>query len=1137
MAFLASELLVRVTGDTAGAEHALRRLDQSVLSFTSNADSNLKRVGGALTGFVTLPLLAVGAAAATTAFKWEDSWQKIRGLTGLATKEIGFMQEAVKQLAIKTGQDPMQLADAFYFVASNGGTAAQALDIVSKAATASAIGMGKASDVAHTIIGVINAYGTEHLNAARAIDILVEAEKRGNQPAGALANVLSIVTPIAAQLGVKFQDVAAALSVQTSRGISASRSATGLRAILSDLLKPSAAGAKALHAVGLSTVEIWQSIHSRGLLPTLDMLRDKFGNNTSKLRDLFKNIFGFNAFLSIVRGNTKQTADTFHDVANSNGALNDSFKKVSEQGVFKFHQAWSEMKVALIDAGGPILRALEPIVKLIGTLADKFQKLNPHTQQFIVYIGMAVAAIGPLLLILNAILDPIGLVILGIAAIGIAFATNFGGIRDKLQGLWDDTEKWRKSIVNIGSDLTHTHRVFNSVDFNRALGQPDKSGVGKSIASGMANAGAGFDEFMDTIKKHARDWKSLWNGITGTVKPAVDTIRSLLQVLADVFRIAMSIIRQLWERMGSHLLSSLTQQLHGIIQMVRGVLEILKGVFDIIDGILTGKWSKVWKGITEIFGGAWHVVMGSLGTFVGALRGVWAEICGVISLLWHEAWLAVKKAFAVIWSGITTAADAAWGALKKAWNATVGFFKRVWDDAWGGIKRAASDVWGWLKTGFKDALDFISGIWDTVWGGISTAASTVWQGIQTVLDAGWTVIKTMFKVGLAILIGPFKLAFQIIDKICHQIFDHVINVHFLLMWNRIKTIFNDILQVAKIVWGMIRDAIVTAVGYVVGIVETYIDGLKIVWDRTWHFIYTIAMTVWDAIYKFVSTYIGLVVGVVERVINGFKVIWDTVWGAIKTTVSTIWNEIYGIVSAVVKKIIDWATAAWNGFKDFWVRVWDGFKNVVSTAWQFISDTVSREIQGIKNIIDMVTSAIKTTWDTVWNGLKDVIHTAFDAVWAAVSTGLNGLIGFVEGALNSIIDIANKAIDAINKASLGLFTIHHIPNVTFPRVPGPPSASHSQAGGPGAVGAHRFAEGGLVTAGARGMFAFFERQQPEIVVPLSKAGSTFSAGGGVTVHKGALQINVQGSVDESVIPVIDSALSKFAVKIARELENA
>lgn len=101
--------------------------------------------------------------------------------------------------------------------------------------------------------------------------------------------------------------------------------------------------------------------------------------------------------------------------------------------------------------GDPIIKALEPALNALADalayMGDELASLDPETTVFIAAILGITAAIPPLITLFGALLSPIGLFVAAIAGVGVAIATNFGGLRDMVGGL---LESLKPALDNVG---------------------------------------------------------------------------------------------------------------------------------------------------------------------------------------------------------------------------------------------------------------------------------------------------------------------------------------------------------------------------------------------------------------------------------------------------------------------------------------------------------------------------------------------------------------------------------------------------------------------------------------------------------------------------------------------------------------
>jgi len=121
-----------------------------------------------------------------------------------------------------------------------------------------------------------------------------------------------------------------------------------------------------------------------------------------------------------------------------------------------------------------IITGITSVVSAITT------NLDPGIIQAGIVIGILVAAIGPVVaaigsigVVLGLVLSPVGLIILGIAGLAAAFATNFGGVRDAVLGVWNAIQPTIDKFKAIGTDVMDgLQYIFNPPSSQAATGMP-----------------------------------------------------------------------------------------------------------------------------------------------------------------------------------------------------------------------------------------------------------------------------------------------------------------------------------------------------------------------------------------------------------------------------------------------------------------------------------------------------------------------------------------------------------------------------------------------------------------------------------------------------------------------------------------
>lgn len=420
---------------------------ENVAAGLSNAEKKFKDLGSRLSGAgatlsagITAPLVGAAAASLSFAADFDTTMTRVTSLAGLSKDEVASLKTEILKLAPTVGVGPQPLADALTVAASSGLNAADAMGAVTVAAKAQAAGMGDAKDVTRALSSVLNSYGSDTISAARAGNILTAAVKAGAAEAPEFASVLNKVVPVAASMGISFEEVAASIATYTRLGTPAAEAATGLRAAMMAIASPSEQAKKILAEVAQATGDstfsfdsLRASVAENGLQSTLTSLTGKFKGNSEGLAKLLGSVEAYNAVMATSGVQAEAYADVLGQVTKSTGALVGAFKAMkgtTTQTWAEFSAQLQSVAIAVGDklapAAGKLLEAAQPVLEWVLGAVDSFSNLPGPVQTAALALGAVAAAIGPILLVAGSLISGIGSII-GLFAAGTTGATLLSG--------------------------------------------------------------------------------------------------------------------------------------------------------------------------------------------------------------------------------------------------------------------------------------------------------------------------------------------------------------------------------------------------------------------------------------------------------------------------------------------------------------------------------------------------------------------------------------------------------------------------------------------------------------------------------------------------------------------------------------
>jgi TP901 family phage tail tape measure protein len=644
MGFVVGEVVAPIVGDISPFSQSIGQASSLGGRFVSEfgnvvkgVGDSVKSLGAKITKYISLPL--TGAATAVFSFgkDFEKELSKVTGLVGVAASQVDEWGNDILDLAPKIARAPQELASALFFVTSAGIKGAEAMEVLEMSGKAAAAGLGETETIADLVTSAMNAYGVENLSAAEATDTLVAAVREGKAEAAALAGSMGQVLPLAAEMGVTFDQVAAAQAAMTRTGTTADEAATQLKSIMAGLIKPAKQAEGQLEKMGTSSAKLRKQIKEEGLLTALSDLRTmtkKYGEEA--MARVFPNIRALMGVLDLMGSNAEANAEIFDKVSDATGSLDNAFQAASETLDFKWNAALAQVKSTAIGFFD-ILKAnlvpkLETLISVLKWVSTSFKSLSPSVQNLIVTLSGLGIIVGPILVGLGGIIAAVGA---GIAGLG-GIVTTLGGV-----------------IATIGLP---------------ALGA--LIGIGAAIIAAIipviAVIGALIASFVNLYKNNEAFKKKVlttWELIKVNASNIFNNIKSvILNVLSKV--------EEFWAKHGDQIMNYAQKIWNFILDYILVIIENLASAIQIGTSIIEGDWKVAWDNIKLIFIRAWDLISGRINTILDTIATKistkFDEIKTTIKVKLDEIIESIKIKFDEIATNIQTKLETTLGII-TAW--------------------------------------------------------------------------------------------------------------------------------------------------------------------------------------------------------------------------------------------------------------------------------------------------------------------------------------------------------------------------------------------------------------------------------------------------------------------------------------
>ncbi|MFA5935002.1 MAG: phage tail tape measure protein [Candidatus Paceibacterota bacterium] len=381
----------------------------------NSLSNNLYRFGTFATMAFTLPLVALATLGVKSAVELEQIKAKTIALANVSKEQMDAWSGAITRIGIATNATSKSIAQSLYFVSSAGVDNANAMKMVEFAAKGSAAGLGETDVIAKLLTYTYNAYGKEAFDVVKIMDSLTVAVREGAAEAGDIVAVMGDLIPIGAQLGVSFAQMAGSLAAMTQVGMNAHKSATALRQIMVQLIKPHHDAAAALDQASIkmgnaaiASRNLTATIRDKGLLETLVMIKEageKMG--PMFLPTVFSNVRAFNGFMAEVGPNLEKVRAIMKKTTEEVGAFDTALGIMTQTSEFKLGQFKKAWELAMLGLGEGFLPRLLPmlnsLVQTINDLTTWFKSLSSTTQGLILDFGVFLALLGPLTIALSGL--------------------------------------------------------------------------------------------------------------------------------------------------------------------------------------------------------------------------------------------------------------------------------------------------------------------------------------------------------------------------------------------------------------------------------------------------------------------------------------------------------------------------------------------------------------------------------------------------------------------------------------------------------------------------------------------------------------------------------------------------------------
>jgi len=345
--------LTQVRKDVKGFGGELEKTlgDRMKAAFSPQNISRAVTAGGAAAG--ALFTGAIGGAA-----NFEDQLRTINTVAKLTDEQLKATGQEVLNLSKETGKSTDDLTAGLYDLISAGIPAGDAIKVLKDSAILATGAIGTTAEGVDLLTSTMGAWGLEARQSTRVMDVWAQAVADGKTTVADLASGISQVAPIAAGAGIALEEVAAATTIMTLKGDTASQAMTRIKNAISALLTPNAELNKIQKETGINFAELAKE---KGLLVALEELRKATNGN----QESFAKALGSSEALTLAFATTGENAAAaatelakITTASQEGGVAQAQYEERMKSAVSQGKKMVAGIRATALEIGGPFVDSL-----------------------------------------------------------------------------------------------------------------------------------------------------------------------------------------------------------------------------------------------------------------------------------------------------------------------------------------------------------------------------------------------------------------------------------------------------------------------------------------------------------------------------------------------------------------------------------------------------------------------------------------------------------------------------------------------------------------------------------------------------------------------------------------------------------
>ena len=580
---------ISIIGDDSALRKTLRKSTKSLEGYGKSVAKM-----GATAGLAFAGVAAGIATKGVMAFAdFEKGMNEVMTLLPDAGEEaFGDLSKQVKDFSKEFGVLPDKAIPSLYSALSAGVPKDNVFEFMEIAQKAAKGGVTELETAVDALSSVVNAYGSEAITATESSDLLLTAVRLGKTTFEELASEVYKVAPIAASVGVPFENLTASIAVLTSQGVPTAQSATMLKGALAELAKEGTKADTAFREFageGLATFLEGGGTFEEAIM---GMATQAEASGVSVL-DLFGSVEAGQAILSLTSDGGAAFSSVLDQMGESSGATQAAFETMDTGMSASFDKIKANLSVLAIDVGEKLAPHIATATEFI---LEGFQKLQPVLANAKEVVSAWAAEVSERLApamerareVIEKVVDWVRTFIkenphAALAALGVLVAAVVVpavlGLVAAVFALISPVVLVVAALAALAAGAVYAYEHFE---------------IFRKIVDAVA------DFFVDTV----------WPGLKKAAEGIVTAFKAILTFFQDDFvplmRRVGAIVRNIWTPVArffkTYVEPIIRTAIEGIMSVLGNLWDVVKATAGLIKALFSGDFAEVWRKLRTLVG-------------------------------------------------------------------------------------------------------------------------------------------------------------------------------------------------------------------------------------------------------------------------------------------------------------------------------------------------------------------------------------------------------------------------------------------------------------------------------------------------------------------------------------------------------